>query len=35
MFYLNNREANKEMSVYFYGEKIKNVKTPVYVGITL
>lgn len=34
-FHLNNREANKEISVHFCGERIKNEKTPVYFGITL
>jgi len=34
-FHLNNREANKEISVYFWGEKIKKEKTPVYLGIAL
>ncbi|KAL4119420.1 hypothetical protein QTP88_012229 [Uroleucon formosanum] len=34
-FHLKNREANKEISVHFCGEKIKNEKTPVYLGITL
>jgi len=34
-FHLNNRETNKEISVHFCGEKIKNEKTPVYLSITL
>jgi hypothetical protein len=34
-FHLNNREANKEISVHFCGERIKNEKTPVYLGIIL
>jgi hypothetical protein len=35
IFHLNNREASKEISVYFCGKKIKNEKTPVYLSNTL
>jgi hypothetical protein len=34
-FHLNNREANKELSFHFCDEKIKNEKTPMYLGVTL
>jgi len=34
-FHRNNMEANKEILVYFCGDKIKKEKAPLYLGITL
>jgi hypothetical protein len=34
-FHLNNKEANRELTVHFCGETIRNSKLPVYLGITL
>lgn len=35
VFYLNNKEVNKELTVHFCGESIRNSKLPVYFWITL
>lgn len=34
-FHLNNKEANRELTVHFCRETIRNSKLPVYLGITL
>ncbi|VVC34166.1 Hypothetical protein CINCED_3A019853 [Cinara cedri] len=34
-FHLNNKEANRELTVHFCGDTIRNSKLPVYLGITL
>lgn len=34
-FYLNNREANKDISVYFSGKKIKHEKPAVSLAVIL